>query len=108
MAQALSRVVSDSNRRMIYEFAMVRFSVARALREWAISKANRERSNRTATAVWQQCCRAVKETDEAVMNAEDRTLQNVTICGSGSVRSFCATGDPVPIPGPGPKNLTAR
>jgi len=66
-----------------------RFSAAGALRDCAAARTSRTKSGRTEAAVRTQCCRAPKKMKEAGMNAQDRTLQNVTRLRFRPLRSFC-------------------
>src|SRR5579864_9427715 len=92
---AIHRVESSARRGLTFRswksascFRRKRFSATRALRECAARKASRTRSNTTKDSARKQCATA-RKMNELDMNAQDRTLQNVKSCDSGSGRSFC-------------------
>ena len=58
-------------------FRRKRFSAAKALREWVARKASRTKSNATRDSVRKQCAIA-RKINQAHIDAQDRTLRNVT------------------------------
>src|SRR6516225_645232 len=58
-------------------FRRKRFSAAKALREWVARKARRTKSNATRDSVRKQCAIA-RKINQADIDAQNRTLRNVT------------------------------